>query len=90
MTLDDLVRLMFRASQSPHGLLLRVSDPGRALRAFARAKEHALASPTAPDNAELPPVVFRELSGHPEGNLAVGPPGAWGASRQSTPTEEEF
>ena len=63
MTLSDLVEIMFRTSQQRRGLLLRVSDPARAMRAFARAREEEL--------AELPPVRFRELSGHPEGNLAI-------------------
>ena len=66
MTLSDLVQIMFRASQAEHGLLLRVSDPGRAMRAFARARESEL-------EAELPPVKFRELAGHPEGNLVIMP-----------------
>ena len=64
MTLTDLVNIMFRASQAEHGLLLRVSDAPRAMRAFARAREEH------PD-AELPPVRFRELQGHPEGNLVI-------------------
>lgn len=55
---------MFRASQAEHGLLIRTSDPSRAMQAFARAREEH------PD-AELPPVRFRELSGHPEGNLVI-------------------
>jgi len=57
---------MFRASQAEHGLLLRVSDPARAMRAFARAKESEY-------EAELPPVKFRELQNHPEGNLVIMP-----------------
>jgi len=69
MTLQDLVRIMFRASQAEHGLLLRVSDPGRAMRAFARARE-------AETEAELPPLRFRELEGHPEGNLVIMPAAA--------------
>lgn len=64
MTLNDLVGIMFRASQAQHGFLLRVSDPARAMRAFARAREES-------PEAELPPVRFRELRGHPEGNLVV-------------------
>ena len=79
MTLTDLLNIMFRASQAEVGLLLRVSDPSRARDAFARAKE------AFPD-AELPPVKFRSLRGHPEGNLIVGPSAAnWAAS----PPQEE-
>lgn len=68
MTPADLVRIMFRASQSDVGLLLRVSDARRAVDAFARAREEA-ASGEAP--VELPPVSFRILDGHPEGNLVI-------------------
>jgi len=64
MTLTDLINIMFRASQAEHGLLLRVSDPKRAMGAFFRARE-------AHPDAELPPVRFRELLGHPEGNLVI-------------------
>jgi hypothetical protein len=72
VTLSDLASIMFRASQCEVGLLLRVSDPERAKRAFARAREeHNEGSVGA-----LPPVKFRILMGHPEGNLAVGPAGA--------------
>ena len=65
MTPNDLISIMFRASQAEHGILLRVSDPQRAMEAFARARENA-----HPDT-ELPPVRFRELQGHPEGNLVI-------------------
>ena len=65
MTPNDLINIMFRASQAEHGLLLRVTDPQRAMQAFARAREDA-----HPDT-ELPPVRFRELQGHPEGNLVI-------------------
>jgi hypothetical protein len=77
MTPTDLVNIMFRASQAQHGLLLRVSHPGRAMQAFARAREDH------PD-AELPPVRFRELAGHPEGNLVIlrGARGAAGAQSE--------
>ena len=78
MTLSDLIRIMFRASQAEYGLLLRVSDPKRALQAFARAREDAASNPEASPDAALPPVQFRELIGHPEGNLAIGPPGRLG------------
>ena len=64
MTPTDLVSIMFRASQMHRGLLLRVSDVERARRAFARAKEDA-------GEVELPPLKFRELQGHPEGNLVI-------------------
>ena len=73
MTLDDLIRIMFRAAQAEHGLLLRVSDPARALRAFARARDEHANNPNIADDARLPPVRFRELSGHPEGNLVILP-----------------
>jgi hypothetical protein len=64
VTPTDLINIMFRASQAQHGLLLRVSHPSRAMQAFARAREDH------PD-AELPPVRFRELQGHTEGNLVI-------------------
>ena len=64
MTLTDLTNILFRASQAEYGLLLRVSDPPRAMRAFARARE-------AHPEVELPPVSLRELAGHPEGNLVL-------------------
>lgn len=64
MTPRDLIHIMFRASQATQGLLLKVSDPARAMKAFARAREEH------PD-AELPPVRFRVLEGHPEGNLVI-------------------
>ena len=70
MTQNDLISLMFRASQMEVGVLLRVSDVGRALRAFARAREAASAS-EAGEAVALPPVRFRALEGHPEGNLVI-------------------
>ena len=67
---------MLRAAQAEHGLLLRVSDPERAMRAFARAREeHESAEGTEGEGEGfapmLPPVRFQVLEGHPEGNLAV-------------------
>jgi len=82
MTLNDLVGIMFRASQAQHGFLLRVSDPARAMRAFARAREES-------PEAELPPVRFRELRGHPEGNLVVLRGSATRAKRESDVAREE-
>lgn len=70
MTQDDLIGLMFRASQAEVGILLSVSDVGRALRAFARAREAASAG-EAEEHVALPPVRFRALEGHPEGNLVI-------------------
>lgn len=64
MTPTDLVNILFRASQAKVGLLLRTSDPKRAMAAFVRARE-------SNHDVELPPVTFRELQGHPEGNLVL-------------------
>lgn len=70
MTLQDLVGIILRAAGQEHGLLLRVSDPERAKRAFARAKEDHVSSDETGE-AMLPPVRFKEISGHPEGNLVI-------------------
>ena len=64
MTLSDLVAILFRASQADTGLLLRTSDPERAKLAFARAREEE-------HEADIAPLRFRTLQGHPEGNLAI-------------------
>ena len=91
MTQTDLVALLFRASQAEFGILLRVSDPGRAIAAFARARE------SHPD-AELPPTALRALASHPEGNLVILSRGGQEALRaaarrgggDATPQEEHF
>jgi hypothetical protein len=52
------------------------------MRAFARAREES-------PEAELPPVRFRELRGHPEGNLVVLRGSATRAKRESDVAREE-
>jgi len=91
MTQNDLISLMFRASQMEVGVLLRVSDVGRALRAFARARESAS---MGDELVALPPVRFKELVGQPEGNLVILAGAARGsaggsAGEASTPQQEE-
>ena len=91
MTQTDLIALLFRASQAEFGILLRVSDPRRAIAAFARARE------SHPD-AELPPTALRALAEHTEGNLVILSRGGQEALRaavarsgdDTTPQEELF
>ena len=82
MTQSDLVQLLFRASQAEFGVLLRVSDPRRAIAAFARARE------SHPD-AELPPTSLRALAEHPEGNLVILSAGGVAALRAGGAAQQE-